>query len=134
MVSTEAALIYTMVIISAADNDMTDSELSAIGGIVHLLPVFEEYDPNMLLETARSCADILSEDDGMVTVLGVIKESIPVALRETAYALAIEIALADGNASPEELRLLELIRFNLNIDRLVAVGIERGAQARFASI
>ncbi|NKB55654.1 MAG: hypothetical protein GKS00_04890 [Alphaproteobacteria bacterium] len=134
MISTEAALIYTMVIVSAADNNMTDSELSAIGDIVRQLPVFDEYDPNMLPETARSCADILSEEDGMATVLGIIKESIPPALHETAYALAIEIAAADGNASQEELRLLELIRYDLGIDRLIAAGIERGARARFASL
>ncbi len=134
MVSTEAALIYTMVIVSAADNNMTDSELSAIGDIVHELPVFDDYNPSLLLETARSCADILSEDDGMVTVLGVIKESIPAPLRETAYALAVEIAAADGDVNQEELRLLELIRHNLDIDRLIAAGIERGARARYASL
>ena len=54
MISTEAALIYTMVIVSAADSIMTDSELSAIGEIVRHLPVFEEYDANLLPETARS--------------------------------------------------------------------------------
>ncbi len=134
MISTEAALIYTMVIVSAADNDMTDSELAAIGEIVRHLPIFEEYDPNMLPETARSCADVLGEDDGLETVFGIIKESIPDTLRETAYALAIEVAAADGDASQEELHLLELIRHTLEIDRLIAAGIERGARARFAQL
>ena len=102
MISTEAALIYTMVIVSAADSIMTDSELSAIGEIVRHLPVFEEYDANLLPETARSCAEVLSTDNGMETVLEIIKRSVPVALRETAYALAIEIAAADGSTSQEE--------------------------------
>lgn len=134
MVSTEAALIYTMVIISAADSDMTDSELTAIGDIVRHLPVFEEYDPNMLPETARSCSDILDADDGMATVLGVIRESVPAALHETAYALATEIAAVDGAFGPEELRLLDLIRRGLGVDNLVAAAIERGALARFAQL
>lgn len=134
MISTEAALIYTMVIVSAADSIMTDSELSAIGEIVRHLPVFEEYDANLLPETARSCAEVLSTDNGMETVLEIIKRSVPVALRETAYALAIEIAAADGSTSQEELRLLELIRHRLEIDRLIAAGVERGARARFARL
>ncbi len=134
MVSTEAALIYTMVIVSAADSDMTDAELSAIGEIVRHLPVFEDYDPNMLPETARSCADILGEDDGMATVLGIIRESVPAPFHETAYALATEIAVVDGEVSPEETRLLELIRRGLGVDRLLAAAIERGARARFARL
>lgn len=134
MVSTEAALIYTMVIVSAADSNMTDSELSAIGDIVRQLPAFNDYDPNLLPETARSCADILSEDDGMATVFGIIKESIPTGLHETAYALAIEVAAADGDANQDELRILEFIRYELGIDRLIAAGIERGARARFARL
>jgi tellurite resistance protein len=134
MISTEAALIYTMVIVSAADSVMTDSELSAIGEIVQHLPVFEEYDANRLPETAQSCAEVLSADNGLDAVLELIKRSIPHALRETAYALAIEIAAADGETSQEELRLLEMIRHRLEIDRLIAAGVERGARARFARL
>ena len=98
------------------------------------LPVFDDYDPNMLPETARSCADILGEDDGMATVLGVIRESVPAPFHETAYALAAEIAVVDGEVTPEESRLLELIRHGLGIDPLLAAAIERAAHARFAKI
>lgn len=134
MISSEAALIYAMVIISAADSDMTDAELSAIGDIVRHLPVFEEYEPNMLPETARSCADILREEDGLATVLGLIRGSIPASLHETAYALSTEIAAVDGAFGPEEARLLDLIRQGLGIDHLVAAAIERGARARYARL
>lgn len=134
MISSEAALIYAMVIISAADSDMTNAELSAIGDIVRHLPVFEEYEPNMLPETARSCADILREEDGLATVLGLIRGSIPASLHETAYALSTEIAAVDGAFGPEEARLLDLIRQGLGIDHLVAAAIERGARARYARL
>ena len=130
MNSTEAARINTMVIVSAADSDMTDSELMAMGDLVLHFPVFSEYESSMLLGTARSCGDILSEEDGMATVLGIIKESIPETLYETAYAVAIEVAAADGSASPEELRILELLRHRLGIDRLIAAGLEPGARGR----
>jgi tellurite resistance protein len=54
-------------------------------------------------------------------------------LRETAYALAVEIAAADRRIEPEEMRLLEMIRHQLGVDRLVAAAIERSARARFAT-
>ena len=39
-----AALIYTMVIVSAADGDMDDSEMKAIGETVRRLPAFKGFD------------------------------------------------------------------------------------------
>ena len=134
MISCEAALIYTMVIVSAADREMTDLEMAAIGEIVRHLPAFRDYDVSLLPDTARSCAEILNTDSGMEAVLAVITQSVPPEMRETAYALAIEIAAADGAASQEELRLLEMLRHQLEIDRLIAAGIERGARARYAHL
>ncbi len=55
-------------------------------------------------------------------------------MRETAYAVACDIAAADGKVSEEETRLLEMIRDGLEIDRLVAVAIERGARAHFQQV
>jgi hypothetical protein len=53
-------------------------------------------------------------------------------LRETAYALACEVAAADGALAIEELNLLDILRRGLNVDRLVAVAIERATYARHA--
>jgi hypothetical protein len=39
-ISHHAALIYTMVMVSAADRNMTDAELRMIGEITRGLPVF----------------------------------------------------------------------------------------------
>ena len=52
----------------------------------------------------------------------------------TAYAIACDLVAVDGNATEEELRVLELIRHRLNIDRLIAAAIERGARARFQTL
>ncbi|CAA7627491.1 conserved hypothetical protein [Candidatus Terasakiella magnetica] len=133
MISHHAALIYVMVMVSAADGDMTDAELRMIGEIVSFLPVFRDYDPGLLLNTTGTCAEFLDSDDGLERSLGVIKASLPVRLRETAYALACDVAAADGAPHPEVMRLLELFRHRLDIDRLVAAAIERGARARFAT-
>jgi hypothetical protein len=55
-------------------------------------------------------------------------------LRETAYALACDVVAADGRATQEELRLLELLRHRLEVGRLPAAAIERGARARHRRI
>ena len=44
------------------------------------------------------------------------------------------IVAVDGEATQEELRILDLIRHRLNIDRLIAAAIERGAKARFQTL
>jgi len=123
-------LIYTMVLMSAADSDMTDQELRVIGGIVRHLPVFHGYDEAGLPATAAACAELLTEEDGLDRAIDVIKGALPRNLRETAYALACDVVAADGEANQEELRLLEILRHRLEIDRLIAAGIERGARAR----
>ena len=123
-------LIYTMVLVSAADSEMTDEELRVIGDIVRHLPVFHDYDEAGLPATAAGCAELLAEEDGLDRAIAVIKGALPQNLRETAYALACDVVAADGEVNQEELRLLEILRHRLDIDRLIAAGIERGTRAR----
>ncbi len=131
MISHHAALVYTMVIVSAADRDMSDPELRAIGEIVGYLPVFRDYDVELLPKTAEACAEMLDLEDGLDKAFELIRAALPVRLRETAYALACDVAVADGDVNQEKLRILELIRHRLDVDRLAAAAIERGATARY---
>ncbi|HEV8678476.1 MAG TPA: tellurite resistance TerB family protein [Stellaceae bacterium] len=131
MLDPHGALIYTMVIVSAADRDMTDAELSIIGGIVENLPVFRGFDRQQLPAVLQSCTRLLDREDGLDEAFAAIKKALPANLRETAYAIACDVAAADDKASQEELRVLEMMRHRLAIDRLIAAGIERGARARF---
>jgi tellurite resistance protein len=129
----QEALIYTMVLVSAADSDMTDAELHRIGEIVSYLPAFKGYDRKNLTKTAADCAKLLDDANGLEKALAAIKKALPDKLRETAYALACDVVAADGKASQEELRLLEMIRHRLEVGRLPAAAIERGARARHMS-
>ena len=128
------ALIYTMVIVSAADSDMPDAELRIIGDIVEDLPVFRDFDRGELPLVLNDCTDLISREDGLEETLKAIKAALPAKLRETAYAIACDLVAADGEATQEELRVLELIRHRLNIDRLIAAAIERAARARFQTL
>lgn len=125
------ALVYTMVLVSAADSNMTDRELQTIGEIVSHLPVFADYDRNRLTKDTEACAQMLSKDDGLESVMSKIIAALPEKLRETAYAVALDVAAADGAATQEELRMLEMLRHRLAVGRLPAAAIERGARARY---
>ncbi len=129
-----AALVYTMVMVSAADRNMTDSELRTIGDIVRQIPVFKDFNEDDLPKIAESCAELLSDDDGFDTVLTIIFEALPAKLRETAYALACDVAAADLDIVESEMTVLQQLRWRLSIDRLTAAAIERGARARHQTI
>ena len=123
------ALVYVMVLAAAADSEMSDGELETIGQAVRNLPVFRDYDRANLLSAAAACADVLADENGLATVLGLVRTSLPDNLRDTAYAIACDIVVSDGQLAQEELRLLEMIRDELGIDRLTAAAIERGIAA-----
>ena len=124
------ALVYTMVLVSAADREMTDSELMTIGDTVKHLPIFADYDLDQLPKAAQACAELLSQENGLEAALAFIIENRPAKLSETAYAIALDVAAADAAVSQEELRLLELLRHRLQVGRLPAAAIERGTRAR----
>ena len=134
MLDHHRALIYTMVIVSAADSDMPDAELRIIGDIVGDLPVFADFDRRELARLLNDCTELIGREDGLEETLKAIKTALPTKLRETAYAIACDLVAADGEATQEELRILELIRDRLKIDRLIAAAIERGARARFQTL
>jgi len=125
------ALIFTMVLVSAAEGVMTDAELGTIGQQVRYLPVFRGFDHDRLTAVGRECAELLRQEDGLDIACDMIAGALSPRLRETPYALACDVAAADGTLAEEEANLLELLRRRLNIDRLVAAAIERATQARF---
>lgn len=124
------ALIYLMVIISAVDRDMTDSELRRIGDMTRQLPVFEGFDEEDLVPAAQACAKLLAKPDGLDRVMTIIVASLPSRLAPTAYAIACEVAAADGHVDREEMTLLNLVRRALEVDHLTAAAIEKGVSAR----
>jgi tellurite resistance protein len=132
MIGHHTALIYVMVLASAADTDITDAEMRRISHMISNLPVFAGFEMDNLRQTAAACIDLLQDEDGLDKAFERIIALLPGKLRETAYALACDVVAADGEVHQEELRFLEMARHRLEVDRLIAAGIERGARARFA--
>jgi tellurite resistance protein len=129
-----SALIHTMVLVSASEGRMSDRELQVMGRLVRHLPVFADFDPERIIEVGNDCAELLTQEDGLDVALERIATALPVPLRETAYALACDVAAADGRPAEAELQMLELIRHRLHVDRLAAAAIERAAQARHRTL
>ncbi|TNE61509.1 MAG: hypothetical protein EP335_16135 [Alphaproteobacteria bacterium] len=129
-ISPETALVYTLVTMSASDDEMTDTELTRMTGMVGYLPAFRNYNIERLRSDTDSCIEILQSEEGLDAVLGLIEEAVPESHRDLVYSLACEVAASDGSLSQEELRLLEMIRHYLNVDRLTAAAIERATAAR----
>jgi tellurite resistance protein len=125
-----AALIYVMVTMSAVDRSMTDAELGRIGEIVSQLPVFRGFDKDTLTQVAQDCGELLGTEGGLDHVLLLIRANLPNKLRETAYAVALEVAAADLDVRPEETRFLEMLRDSLDLNTLTTTAIERGIRAR----
>ncbi|MFK7746474.1 MAG: tellurite resistance TerB family protein [Roseobacter sp.] len=128
--SAQDCLVALMIAVSASDEDIGTTELVKIEASVQLLPIFAEYDTDRITNVTQAVFDLLEQEDGLDALFGLIRESLPERLYETAYALACDIAAADGTLDEAELRLLEEIRYELSLDRLSAAAIERGARAR----
>ncbi|MFT6451922.1 MAG: tellurite resistance protein [Halocynthiibacter sp.] len=119
-----------MIAISASDEAIRTSELVTIETLVNHLPVFANYDGDRIKVVAQTVFDLFGVEDGLDALFGLVRADLPETLFETAYALACDVAAADGEIREAELRLLEEIRYELDIDRLHAAAIERGARAR----
>lgn len=126
------ALVAIMVAVSASDETIRTAELVAIQRIVNHLPVFADYDSDRMRRVAQTVFDLFEEEEGLDALFGLVREALPERLWETAYALACDVAAADGAIGQTELRMLEEVRHELKVDRLHAAAIERGARARHA--
>ncbi|MBN8292364.1 tellurite resistance TerB family protein [Rhodobacter sp. NTK016B] len=130
--SPQDCLVAVMLMASVADSAIRTEELLAIEQIVAHLPVFSGYDADRIKIVSQTVFDLMEEEDGLDALFGLIRENLPPRLFETAYALSCDVAASDGQLRQTELRMLEEMRFELDLDRLHAAAIERGARARFA--
>ncbi len=123
-------LVLLMIAVSVSDENVRTAELIKIESLVNTLPIFADYDDTRIKQMSSVVFELCGEEDGLDALFGLIRDNLPERLFETAYAFACDVAAADGTLRETELRLLEEIRYELEIDRLHAAAIERGARAR----
>ncbi|MEK9978247.1 MAG: tellurite resistance TerB family protein [Paracoccaceae bacterium] len=127
-------LVALMIAVSASDANILTAELVKIQSTLNHLPIFAEYDIDRLNVMSQLVLDLFEQDDGVDALFELIIDHLPQRLYETGYALCCDVAAADGIIREPELRLLEEMRYTLNIDRLHAAAIERGARARHITL
>jgi tellurite resistance protein len=125
------ALVCTMVLVAAADGGMTDREIGVMTAQVQSLPVFHDFTSARLAIATDAAVRLLDETNGLAHAGRMIRAALGPKLRETAYALACEVAAADTVEQPETLQILEFVRGELHLDPMVAAAIERGVRARY---
>lgn len=124
------ALIALMIAVSASDQDMRTAELLAIERIVNHTPIFANYDIDRLRAISQTVLALFEEEDGLDALFGLILESLPERLYDTAYVLVCDVAASDGRLEEIEVEMLAEVRHQLNIDRLHSAAIELAARAR----
>lgn len=129
--SPHSALIHVMVLVACADKEMAEQEVILMSEMIRILPIFRNYDvDDALARDAESCLGYLEKEDGVDLLMEDVVDALPPRLAETAYALACDVAAADGQVSQVELEILMIVRQTLGVGRLPAAAIERGARAR----
>ncbi len=128
------ALVTIMIAVSASDGEIRTAELVKINNAVNNLPVFAGYDAERLPRLSKMVFELLEPEDGLEALFGLIRDALPEKLYETAYALSCDVAAADGAIAGPEARMLEEVRYELDIDRLHAAAIERGSRARHMTL
>lgn len=130
----QEAVIYLMVMTSASDGKITDTELRTIGRVVRSFPLFSEEDEATLVATAEACGNLMASEGGLHKVIDSAAAALPKHLAETAYAAVIDVVTADENLAMTEIRVLELIRDALKVPDEGAQAIEHAARARHMTL
>jgi tellurite resistance protein len=127
--SPQDALIHVMITTASSDAAISQQELERVQLLLARTPIFQGFDGGRLEKVANECVDVINAS-GVEAALDAAIAALPKRLQDTAYALAVEIAVVDLQLPQEELRLLEMLRDRLEIDRLVTAAIEAAARAR----
>jgi hypothetical protein len=75
--SSQDCLVAVMIAVSASDENIRTAELMSIQAIVNHLPIFAQYDVERIKTVAAMVLDLLSEEDGLDALFGLIRDGLP---------------------------------------------------------
>lgn len=128
------AIVGIMILSSMSDGEVTASELVVIASVIDHFPIFANYDPSHINRVFSYMEGVFSAADGLERFLVFVREVLPPKVHETAYLIACEVVVADGQLKQSELRLLEEIAYHLELDPLHVAAIERSVRARYMNL
>jgi hypothetical protein len=122
-----------MVLVSAADSNMPDVELTSIGDAVMHLPVFRDFDRQKPPKVAADCTCRCRTATAWTGLQGDQGSAAGEAARDRLCA-GVRRRRRRRAVTQEEARILQMVRDHLLIGRLPAAAIERGARARHTHV
>jgi tellurite resistance protein len=132
MSALQDGLVWTMVLASAADRDLSPTEIDTMRDLVEHLPVFRGFKVERLPKVTETSATTLAADSGLEKVSAFIRKTVPRRFGETAYALACDCIAAEGQVRDTEIGVLDLLAELFDIDSLTCAALETAARARYA--
>ena len=109
---------------AAADGHIADEEAVGLWSTIERMKMFQNYTPDKFNQMMGALVKILKRD-GVDKLVDKAVESVPTELRETAFANACNIVLADGVVEDEEKALIEKLQVKLGISGDQAIDIVR---------
>jgi tellurite resistance protein len=99
---------------SASDGTIDDSEVNSIFNHLIQMRIFDGYTERQITDIFKKLLVVL-ENEGIRGLVIIAKNNLPIELRETAYAYAVEIAFVSGMMDDNERALLEELQQALEI-------------------
>jgi tellurite resistance protein len=106
------------------DGDLADEEVRLIIHSLGRMQLFRSYSEDMLINLLNKAMGTLKRR-GFKKVLDAAVESLPHYLHETAFAVATDLVLADGEVTEEEENVLTYLSQTLNVSENTAQEIVR---------
>lgn len=99
---------------TAADGRIDESEAKGIFAYLLQMKIFNGLSERQMSDMLKKMVKIL-EKEGVGGLVTIAKTSLPAQLRETAFACAVDLALADGTIEESEKSLLEELQRVLEV-------------------
>ncbi|SNQ61266.1 tellurite resistance TerB family protein [Candidatus Methanoperedens nitratireducens] len=106
----------------AADGNISEEEGRGIITGLARMKLFENYNPNKMGSMFNKLIGII-KNQGIEALVTLSKENLPQELRETAFAVATDLALADGTIDKSEKDILTKIQQILGVPEETAIEI-----------
>jgi len=107
---------------SASDGHIADVEIRSMASYLNRMNLYQGYSTDQLVRVFDKLLGILKRD-GVSKLVDESKDILPQELKETAFALAVDVTLADGILEPSEKALLNHLYQSLGIDEALAVKV-----------
>jgi tellurite resistance protein len=120
--SKEEAFAAVSLVSVAADGVITEEEARGLFVQLYRMKMFSGYSDNQMSSMLNKLINIIKKQ-GLEALVIMSKESLPENLKDTAFAVATDLALADGEIAEEEKKLLTKIQQSLGIPEEEAVKI-----------